>query len=258
MGGDGGARAAAGLAQPLGVGEQLVDALGEALDVPGGNQHEAVARGGDLLGPGLPAAADRGQPAGHRLDVGDPERLLGGGHREQGAAARALERLLGGQLPAQLHALADPEADGEPFERDPLGAVADDRVAQGGVSWGEHGERAQHVGVALAGDEVPDGDQCVVPVSPTLTLGAACGEVRPEVHHPHLPGAVGAGELGDAAAVGEHEAGGAQSACDGRAAGRGAGGGVEHVAAVHGDHERHVEPGAAHGLTGGHGVVGVD
>src|SRR5580704_18649382 len=78
VGGDGGPRAAAGLAQPLGVGEQLVDALGETLDVAWGHQHEAVARGGDLLWPGLPAAADCGQPAGHRLDVGDPERLLGG------------------------------------------------------------------------------------------------------------------------------------------------------------------------------------
>ncbi len=78
------------------------------------------------------------------------------------------------------------------------------------------------------------------------------------MHHAHLPGAVGAGELGGAAAVGEHEARGAESACDGRAARGGAGSGVEHVAAVHGHHERHVEAGAAHRLTGGHSVVGVN
>ena len=87
MGGDRRPRALAGLAQPVGVGQQLVDALGQALDVAGRHEHEAVAGRGDLLGPGLAAAADRGHPAGHRLDVGDAERLLGGGHHEQRARA---------------------------------------------------------------------------------------------------------------------------------------------------------------------------
>ena len=63
----------------------------------------------------------------------------------------------GRELSAELDPLGDAEARGQAFERDPLGAVADDHVAQRRVARGEHRERAQHVGVALAGDEVPDG-----------------------------------------------------------------------------------------------------
>src|SRR5271167_2688572 len=46
-GGNGRARALGGLAQPVGVGEELVDALAEPLDVAGGHEHEAVAGGSD-------------------------------------------------------------------------------------------------------------------------------------------------------------------------------------------------------------------
>ncbi len=122
------------------------------------------------------------------------------------------------------------------------------------MAGGEHGERTQHVGVALAGDEVADGHQrgLRVPRDP------GGGEVGAEVHHARLPRAVGAGELGDAAAVGEHQAGGAEPARDGLAADGGAGGGVEHVAAMDGDHEGLPEPDAAHRLAGGNRVVSVD
>ena len=90
---DRGPCALGGLAQPLGVGQQLVDALAEALDVAGRDQQEAPAGRGDLLRAGLAAAADRRHPGGHRLDIGRPEGLLGGGHHEHARAARLRQRV---------------------------------------------------------------------------------------------------------------------------------------------------------------------
>ncbi len=78
------------------------------------------------------------------------------------------------------------------------------------------------------------------------------------MHHAHLVRPIGACELGDAAAVGEHQPGGAQPARHRLAAGGGAGGGVEHIAPVHRYHERHVEANPLHGIPGWDGVVGMD
>ena len=60
----------------------------------------------------------------------------------------------GGELPAHVHPIADPQPRRQPFQRDPLGTVADDLIAQRGVSRPEHRQRAQHVGVALARDQM--------------------------------------------------------------------------------------------------------
>ena len=90
----------------------------EPLDVAGRHEHEAVAGGRDLLRAGLAAAADRRHAGGHRLDVGDAERLLGGGHHEQRAAARLRERLAGRELPEEVDAVGDPERAASAFERD--------------------------------------------------------------------------------------------------------------------------------------------
>ena len=213
----------------MGVRQELVDALAEPLDVAGRHEHESVAGGGDLLGPGLAAASDRGQATGHRLDVGHPERLLSRGHHEQRASPRLLERLCGRQLP----------------------------------------EGAQDIGVALACNQVRDrhegwGGRASHPSLHSLASRRmrGGGEIGAEVHHARLAGAVGARQLGDSPAVGEHQAGGAQSACHCReargGAGRRSGGRVEHVAAVHGDDQRHVQACTAHGVSGRHGVVGMN
>ncbi len=65
-------------------------------------------------------------------------------------------RLLRRQLAEEVDPLGHPEARREPFERDPLGPVADDRVAERRVARPEHRQRAQDIGVALARDEVRD------------------------------------------------------------------------------------------------------
>ncbi len=72
------------------------------------------------------------------------------------------------------------------------------------------------------------------------------GQVGAEVHHARLAGAMRARQLGDALAVGEHQAGGAQAARDRLGARPAAIGGVQHVSAVHGDDQRDVgaRPGA--------------
>ena len=171
-------RADAGLAQSLRVGQQLVDALGEPLDVAGRDEHEAVAGGRDLLWPGLAATADRRYAAGHRLDVGDAERLLGGGHREQRAAACLLDRLRRRQLSAKLDALGDLQSCGKPFQGDPLRAVADDHIAQAGMALGEHRQRAHHVGVALACDEMADGHQRGARIAADGCASCGRGEAR--------------------------------------------------------------------------------
>ena len=156
--GDGRARALGGLAQPVGVGQQLVDALGEALDVAGRHEHEAVAGGGDLLGAGLAAAADRGHAAGHRLDVGHAERLLGRGHHEQRArGARARSPRAGVELAVELDPLGDAQARGERLRaRRARGRRRRSRSAASDGAATEHRQRAQHVGVALARDQVRD------------------------------------------------------------------------------------------------------
>src|ERR1700722_19993709 len=96
------------LAQAHRIGEQLVDALGESLDVARWDEHEAVAGGRDLLRSRLAATADRRYAAGHSLYVGDPESLLGRRHRKQRATARHGDRLLVRQLTVKLDTLAYP------------------------------------------------------------------------------------------------------------------------------------------------------
>ena len=228
----------------------------EPLDVARRHQHEAVAGGGDLLRTGLAAAADRGQAAGHRLDVGHAERLLGGGHHEQRAAPRPLERLRRGRAGRRSSTrVGDPQARGEPFERHALGAVADDHVAQRGVA----------VRAAPPARAARRRGACARPGGPTVTEAsglpsrsrrvrppdAGAGRSAPRCTTRISPAPCGAGQLGDALAVGQHQPGGAQAACAtaSRPAGE-RGRGVEHVAAVHRDDQRHVEAGAAHGVAG--------
>ncbi len=110
-------------------------------------------------GPGSPSDPTAGHPAGHRLDVRDAERLVDARHDERLAAARALER--GGvlELTGELDAVLEAELTGERRQRPPLGPVADDQVAQVRAPLAQGPQRAQHVGVALAGDEVADGHE---------------------------------------------------------------------------------------------------
>ncbi len=159
MSGDRRARALPRLAQPVGVGQQLVDPLGEPLDVAGRHEHEPIAGGRDLLGSRLAATAYGRHAGGHRLDVGHPKGLLGGGHHEECRAPGLLERLLRWQLPAEVDPLGDSEPDCEPLERSPLRSFADDHVAQRGMALTEHGERTQDVGMTLAGDEMAHGHE---------------------------------------------------------------------------------------------------
>ena len=128
----------------------------------------------------------------------------------------------GGELAVEVDALGDPQARGEPFERRALGPVADDRVAQRRVARPEHRQRAQHVGVALARDEVRDRDERRrrrrVAAGARRAAGAlGRGSVGAEVHDARLARAVGARELGDALAVGEHQPRRAEAARDRRA-----------------------------------------
>ena len=61
------------------------------------------------------------------------------------------------QLPAEVHSIEHPQARREPLQGDPLGPIADDAVTQRWVARAQHGEGAQHISVALAGDEMGDG-----------------------------------------------------------------------------------------------------
>ncbi len=240
-------------AQRGAVGEQPVDRPRERGGVAGGDEPDAVAGPRDLLRARLPGAADRGQPAGHRLDVRDAERLVHARQDEHPALPRAPERLRVRELPGELDAPGEAELAGQALERRPLGAVADHPQAQRGVAVAQQRHRAQHVGVALAGDEVGDGHEQVLVARP-----GGRREVGPEVHDARPARAEGAAGRLDPRAVGEHEPRRAERPGHRRAAGRVVGRGVEDVAAVDGDDERRGDPGAQHRVARGHRVVGVD
>ena len=99
----GGARRVAELAPPGGVLEQPPDLGGERLGIAGRDEPDPTAARGDLLRPGLAAAADRGHPGRHRLDVGDAERLVDAREREDGGL---LPDLSGRQLTLEVDAAA--------------------------------------------------------------------------------------------------------------------------------------------------------
>ena len=69
------------------------------------------------------------------------------------------EGLVVRELAAELDPRTEIQAAGERLEGRALGAVADDHVPQLRPAIAQHPHRAQHVGVALAGDEVGDGDE---------------------------------------------------------------------------------------------------
>ena len=170
-----------------------------------------------------------------------------------------LDRASGLELAGELDALGDPQARGERLQGAALGAVADDQIAQRRMPATEHGERAQHVGVALARDQVADRHERGRAVRARRALRGR--QVGAEVHDARLARAVAARQLGDALAVGEHEAGGAEPARDRARSGGVASRRVENVAAVHRDHERLAQPRGgertAHGVPGRDGVVRV-
>ena len=138
-----------------------------------------VAGGRDLLRAGLAARAHRRQPGGHGLDVGDAEGLVDAGHDEHVPGASAGQRLLAGQLPGELDAVGHAQLAGQPRQRLALGAVADDEVAQLRVALAQQPQRAHDVGVALARDEVRDGDEGGV----GLLVRRLLGDVGAQVHH---------------------------------------------------------------------------
>ena len=143
----------------------------------------------------------------------------------------------------------------------------------------EHGERAQDVGVALARDEMPDGDERLrgdrrpsAAAGPRVGVCASLGrrvrvvawqarsdrKVGSEVDDARLARAVCTRELGDAVAVGEHEAGGMEAASDCTGSGVVADGRVEDVAAVYGDDDGAGEARPSGRVAGRHGVVRMD
>ncbi len=70
------ARGVAELAAPRGLVEQRAQLARQRLRIAGSDEPHAAPGRGDLLRARLAAAADRGHCAGHRLDVGDAERLV--------------------------------------------------------------------------------------------------------------------------------------------------------------------------------------
>ena len=145
--------------EPARVGEQLLERARQHLGVPRGHEHHPVAGARDLRRTGLPERADRGHAAGHRLDVGDAERLVGRGQHEHVPVAHPGERLEVRQLAGELDVAGQPEVTGQRLQRAALGPVPDDEVAQRGHPLAQQPHRAQDVGVALARDEVPDADE---------------------------------------------------------------------------------------------------
>ena len=113
------------------VGEQRVDAVGQRAHVASGHQLDAAARGCDLLRTVLAAAADRRNPARHRLDVSDAECLVDARHHEQRrrCARRRSPRSLG-SWPRNSTRSATPSDAASSAQALALGAVADDHVAQ--------------------------------------------------------------------------------------------------------------------------------
>ena len=116
--------------------------------------------------------------------------------------------------------------------------------------------------MALARDQVGDRDQRrmltvagVATVALRRTRGG--GQLGAEVHDARLAGAVRTRELGDAVAVGEHQARGAEATRDRLRAGLVAPGGVQHVPAVHRDDDGAGKARPADRVARRHGVVGV-
>jgi hypothetical protein len=117
---------------------------------------------------------------------------------------------------------------------------------------GQRRQHAQHLGVALARDEVRDGRD-----RPPAGGAARCGlrrHVGPQPHDLDVAGADRAAELGGPRRVGQHEPRSGERPRDVRRAL----GGVEDVAAVDRDDERLGAPEPAHRVARRHRVVRVD
>jgi hypothetical protein len=117
--------------------------------------------------------------------------------------------------------------------------------------------------VALARHQVTDRDERLrCAAAPRPWRAGRGGQVRAEVHHARFPRAVRAGKLGDALAVGKHQAGFGQRVVHGPLAVGHAPGCVEHIAAVHRDDQRSANGArcahAAHRIAGRNGVVRMD
>ena len=239
----------------VGVIQEVRYRRGQPRLVVAGDEHHPAPGARDLLGAVLTAAAERRDPARHRLDVGDAEGLGDAGHDEQrgppgdghGVGLRA--------RPVHDDTVADPEAAGLALQRGPLRAVTDDLVAQAGMTLRELRQRGDHQRVALAGDQIADRDQRRARGPGRASAARQPDpESAPEVHDPRRSRSEHGAATGGARAVGEHDPGVPQR--------RGhvgvAGVGTEHIAAVHRDDGRDLRAGAAGRVAGGHGVVGVD
>ncbi len=79
--------------------------------------------------------------------------------RRASRRGRARSAAACGSWPANSTRSSRPSSRGQALERRALGAVADDQVAQVRVAVAQQPHRAQDVGVALARDEVRDGDE---------------------------------------------------------------------------------------------------
>ena len=157
------------------------------------------------------------------------------------------------QLARELDAALDAELRRHGLERRPLRAVADHDPAQVGMVVAQQPQRAQDVGVALAGDEVADGED-----RRQRRLGERRGrDVGAEVHDARVRGAERAGARLDTGRVGEHEPRALQRPPHDRLA-AGPLHDAQDVAAVDRDHQRHARSRVPHRVAGGRRVVGVD
>ena len=210
----------------------------------------------DLLRAGLARRGDRRQPAGHRLDVGDAERLVGRGHREQrarGGCAPAPRRRAAGRRTRRRSATPSSLASARSARQ--LGPVADDEVAQRRMAVAQSSATARSTSAWRL-------RAMTWPV--VTTVGAAYGAARPEgrsvpsrtTRVARAPSARQRSSIPPLLASTRRarpSAARTASAPAGEARR-----GVEDVAAVDGDDERRAQPGAADRIAGRHGVVRVD
>ena len=179
-------------------------------------------------GPGSRAAADRGDAAGHRLDVGDAERLVDAGQDEERAGLRGGDGLGVRERAAEVTRSSSSSSAASCVEPLALRARRRRRVARGRVAVAQQPQRAQDVGVALARDEVADGDERVRAVA-----DGRLRDVGAEVHDAHVARAEPPRALGHPVRVGERQARAGEAVADRRRVAV-----REQVAAVDGDDVR--------------------
>ena len=188
-------------------------------------------------GPARRAQPIAGTPAGHRLDVGDAERLVDARQHEDAAArARSRSAARGRAAPRNSTRPRTPSSPASRSSAGALGAVADDDPAQVGVALAQQPRaRAGRRRGACARRGWPTVTRC----GSRGALSAALGrQVGAQVHDADVPRAQRARPLGHARRVGEHEPRAAERPAHGPLAAAPSAATASRVAAVDRDHER--------------------